>query len=243
MPRSAWRSGSAARDAVRLASRLALRQAARVSTVVPTAVLMATRSAGKLRELGPMLEAAGWRAVDLSMRGIAERPDEEDALETSETFAGNALAKARYFHASSGLPTLADDSGLSCDALGGAPGVHSKRWSNRPELTGAALDAANNALLLSALAEAARAGRASRGARYVCAAAWVDGTREVVALGETRGRILERAEGSGGFGYDPLFWSEELGASFGVATRAEKGAVSHRARAVAAVLEKVREGS
>lgn len=209
----------------------------------PCTVLVATRSEGKLRELTPMLAAAGWGAVTLSAAGIDERAAEEDALETADSFAENALAKARYFFARSGRPTLADDSGLSCDALGGAPGVRSKRWSNRPDLSGAALDAANNAQLLAALDDAARAGRASRAARYVCAAAWVDGARELVAEGATRGRILEGAEGTGGFGYDPLFWSEELGAAFGRTTRAQKGAVSHRARAVAALLEKVREGS
>lgn len=201
-------------------------------------VLVATRNADKLRELAPMLAAQGWEVVDLATAGLDERPVEEEALEVAATFAANALAKGRYFFARSGLPTLADDSGLEVDALGGAPGVHSKRWSSRPELTGAALDAANNARLLSALD-----GAASRAARYVCAAAWVDGSGETVALGETAGRILEAAEGDGGFGYDPLFFSEELGASFGAVSRAEKARVSHRARAVQALLRIVGAGS
>lgn len=211
-------------------------------------LLLATRSAGKRRELEPMLRAHGWDVVDLDGAGLPERPEEEDALEVAETFEENALAKARYFHALSGLPTMADDSGLSCDALGGAPGVRSKRWSARPELDGAALDAANNAMLLSALAGAERSAQvrgaaSTRAARYVCAAAFVDGAREAVARGETTGRILEREEGTGGFGYDPLFYSEELGATFGMVTREEKARVSHRARAVAALLRKVDEGS
>ena len=201
-------------------------------------VLVATRSAGKLRELAPMLAAHGWDAVDLDTAGVEERPAEENALEVAATFAENALAKGRYFHARSGLPTLSDDSGLEVEALGGEPGVRSKRWSNRPELTGDALDAANNARLLSALD-----GAASRAARYVCAAAWVDGSGETVALGETAGRILEAAEGAGGFGYDPLFFSVDLGASFGVVSAAEKARVSHRARAVQALLRIVGAGS
>ena len=201
-------------------------------------VLLATRSAGKLRELAPMLAAHGWDAVDLDAAGIDERPDEEEALEVAATFAENALAKARYFHARSGLPTLADDSGLEVEALGGEPGVRSKRWSDRPDLSGTALDAANNARLLAALD-----GVGSRAARYVCAAAWVHGSGEAVALGETAGRILEVAEGAGGFGYDPLFFSDDLGASFGVVSRGEKAQVSHRARAVAALLRIVGAGS
>ena len=195
-----------------------------------------------------MLLAHGWDVVDLDGAGLSERPEDEDALEIAETFEENALAKARFFHALSGLPTMADDSGLSCDALGGAPGVRSKRWSARPELDGVALDAANNAMLLSALAGAAlsaavRRAAATRAARYVCAAAFVDGAREVVARGETKGWILEREVGTGGFGYDPLFYSDELGATFGMVTREEKARVSHRARAVEALLRKVDEGS
>lgn len=211
-------------------------------------LLLATRSAGKRRELEPMLRAHGWDVVDLDGAGLPERPEEEDALEVAETFEENALAKARYFHALSGLPTVADDSGLSCDDLGGAPGVRSKRWAGHAERDGATLDAVNNAMLLAALAEAelsaaARGVVVTRAARYVCAAVFVDGTRELVARGETTGRILERAEGTGGFGYDPLFFSDDLGAPFGMVSREEKARVSHRARAVDALLRKVDEGS
>lgn len=205
-------------------------------------ILLATRSAGKRREIEPMLAAHGWEVVDLATAGLDERP-EEDGLETAETFAENALLKARYFFGRSGLPTLADDSGLCCDALDDAPGVRSKRWSGRADLTGAALDAANNALLLAALAEAAARGRPSRAARYVCAAAYVDASRALVAEGDTRGRILLEAAGTGGFGYDPLFWSDELQTAFGLVSREVKGEVSHRARAVRALLKKLDEGS
>ncbi len=205
-------------------------------------LLIATRSAGKRRELEPMLRARGFVVVDLAELSLEERP-EEDALEVWPTFEENALAKARYFFARSGVATLADDSGLSCDALDGAPGVRSKRWSGRAELQGQALDDENNAQLLRALAAAALAGRAARTARYVCAAAYVDGARELVLCGETRGRILEVADGAGGFGYDPYFFSDDLGASFGRATREAKGRVSHRARAVDALLSALRAGS
>ncbi|MHB8837496.1 MAG: non-canonical purine NTP pyrophosphatase [Gemmatimonadaceae bacterium] len=209
-------------------------------------VLLATRSEGKRRELEPMLRAHGWDVVDLDHAGLEADAAAEDALETEPTFEGNALAKARHFHARSGLPTIADDSGLSCDALGGAPGVHSRRWGARDGLHGLALDAENNARLLRELA-ARRAtgapGSATRAARYVCAAAFVDDAREAVARGETTGRILECAEGSGGFGYDPLFFSDDLGCAFGLVTRAEKARVSHRARAVEELLRKLEAGS
>ncbi|GMV11216.1 MAG: non-canonical purine NTP pyrophosphatase [Gemmatimonadota bacterium] len=193
-------------------------------------LLVATRSPGKLRELAPLLRSAGYTPVDLATAGIAEAPA-EDAIEGHDTFEANALAKARHFFAISGLPTLADDSGLCVDALGGAPGVRSKRWSARPGLTGQALDDANNAKLLASLPAGG-----TRAARYVCAAAYVDDEGELVCRGETVGRIEEVPRGSGGFGYDPLFWSDDLGRTFGEATRAAKEAVSHRGRAVRAVL-------
>lgn len=196
-----------------------------------TVVLVATRNRGKLRELRPLLAAADYEAIDLDAAGVTPMAA-EDAVECYATFAENALAKARYFHeASGGLPTLADDSGLAVDALGGEPGVRSRRWSGRTDLTGAALDAANNAHLQAALA-----GIASRGARFVCAAAFVDGSSEVVREGETTGRILASPRGSRGFGYDPYFLSDELGVTFAEAEPAAKAEISHRGRAVRAVI-------
>ena len=117
----------------------------------------------------------------------------------------------------------------------GARVCMSKRWSGRLDLTGQALDDENNRLLLEALRD-----RADRRAHYVCAAAYADGARELVVRGEVHGRMLESARGAGGFGYDPYFWSDELGKSFGEATREEKAAVSHRARAFAALLDELR---
>lgn len=197
-------------------------------------MLLATRSAGKVRELRPLLLARGIGVIGLDDAGIAES-DVEDTLEVYATFEENALAKARYFARVSGRPTLADDSGIAVDALGGRPGVMSKRWSGRLDLTGQALDDENNRLLLEALRD-----EPDRRAHYVCAAAYADGARELVVRGEVHGRILESARGSGGFGYDPYFFSDELGKSFGEAAREEKATVSHRARAFALLLDELR---
>ena len=198
-----------------------------------TRVLVATRSAGKLGELLDLLAPTGLVVVDLRQAGIPEAPHEE-AIECFDRFEDNALAKARHFYGIAGIPTLADDSGLAVDALGGRPGVRSKRFSGRTDLTGAALDAANNTLLQAELAP-----HADRSARYVCAAAYVDDERELVTRGEALGTILESPRGSGGFGYDPFFLSSELGRTFAEVERAEKAGVSHRGRAFRALIEAV----
>lgn len=195
--------------------------------------LLATRSAGKLRELLPIFLAHGIEVIDVATAGVEETPS-EDALEVHATFEENALAKARYFHAITGRPTFADDSGLEVDALGSAPGVVSKRWSGRTDLSGQVLDDENNRLLLERLR-----GALDRGARYVCAAAYVDRERELVARGATTGHITEAPCGVNGFGYDPYFFSAELGRTFGEATREAKEAVSHRGRAFRALLSRL----
>jgi XTP/dITP diphosphohydrolase len=196
-------------------------------------VLLATRSEGKLRELRPLFAAAGFGVHDLRDVGVVRSPD-EDMVEAFATFEDNALAKARYFHALTGLPTVADDSGLEIAELSGDPGVRSKRWSGRDDLTGQALDDANNAKLLVALPEVTRPH-----ARYVCAAAFCDGAREEVVRGETAGTIVRDARGAEGFGYDPYFLSDELGATFGESSREAKERVSHRGRAFRALLEQL----
>jgi XTP/dITP diphosphohydrolase len=199
-------------------------------------VVLATRSEGKRRELAPLLASAGWDALTLDDMGVPETP-EEDALEVFDTFEGNAIAKARWFVSRcGGLPVLADDSGLCVDALDGRPGVHSKRWSGRADLTGAALDAANNAFLLGALAQAAAQGNTSREGAYVCVVAWADDDGVRTARGESRGTLLAAPRGDGGFGYDPYFWSGELRMTFAEATREAKAAVSHRGRALRGLL-------
>jgi XTP/dITP diphosphohydrolase len=217
-------------------------------------ILVATRSAGKLRELVPLLAEFGYRGISLDDAGIPERPEEND-IECFTTFEENACAKAEYFaKRSGGRPVLADDSGLCVDALDGAPGVYSKRWSGSTA-TAEELDDANNARLLEALAPYHGL---QRGAAYVCVAAIApshapdappsptpadqDALRREVARspsclwarGETRGWIALVPLGSNGFGYDPYFSSEELGKTFGRATTEEKARVSHRARAVRA---------
>lgn len=199
-------------------------------------MLLATRSAGKIRELRAIF--ASWHIEILGLADVGEAPDPaEEALESAATFEDNALAKARWFHRRTRMPTVADDSGLCVDALGGAPGVHSKRWSGRTDLEGQALDDANNALLLTKL-EGAR----TRRAHYVCAAAYCDGAHEIVERGESAGAITERPRGSGGFGYDPYFLSDDLGRTFAEVSRETKSAVSHRARAFSRLLSRLTSG-
>jgi len=195
-------------------------------------LLIATRSEGKLRELNGILAAAGLRAVNLSQARIEETAAEE-GIECFDTFEENALAKARYFHALSGMPTLADDSGLCVDALNGAPGVWSKRFSGRDDLSGQDLDDANNAKLMSEMASAF-----NLKAEYKCAAAFVGNGVESVEMGEVRGEIIRDPRGANGFGYDPYFLSSELALTFGEATTEAKEAISHRGRAFRALLQK-----
>ena len=202
-----------------------------------TALLVATRSEGKLREIRPMFAAAGITLVSFDELEI-EESDEENGLEPYDTFEENALSKARYFYeVSGGIPTVADDSGLEVDALGGQPGVRSKRWAGRTDLRGLQLDEANNQALLASLANVG-----ATGARYVCVAAYVDVGQELTARGETAGTIIRAPRGSQGFGYDPYFLSAELGRTFGESTSVEKERVSHRGRAFRDLLARIRAG-
>jgi XTP/dITP diphosphohydrolase len=193
--------------------------------------LLATRSEGKLRELMPLFRSRGLSAVTLSDVGAQESPEEE-GIEVWESFEENALAKARYFSRLCGMPTIADDSGLCVEALGGEPGVRSRRWSGRADLHGRELDEANNRHLLERLR-----GSGAREASYVCVAAFVDSQREFTARGECHGRIIELPRGQNGFGYDPYFFSAELGRTFGEASREEKEEISHRGRAFRRLLD------
>lgn len=198
-------------------------------TDVPRSVVVATRNRGKRDEWRALFEEARIGVESLDDVGLLEDAAEE-ALERHESFEENARAKARWFAARlPGRAVIADDSGLVVDALGGAPGVRSKRWAGS-DATGAALDAANNAALLVALASHRDA--TARVARYVCVAVCVQQHREWVARGACEGRILDVARGTAGFGYDPYFWSDDLGETFGEATRAAKASVSHRGRAM-----------
>ena len=210
-------------------------------------ILLATRSSGKLRELSEILRDFNLNVIDVGAAGIPQSA-EEDAIESFPTFEENALAKARYFHAQSGgMPTLADDSGVVVDALGGAPGVLSKRFSGRSDLSGTELDAANNAKLMAEIAriDAERfergEGTAPRTARYVCVAAFVSSRGELIRDGKIEGRIIEYPRGAGGFGYDPYFESPELRGTFAEAGWSLKSRVSHRGRAFRALLPALRE--
>lgn len=201
----------------------------------PARVVLATRNPGKLRELSAMFAEAGIALDDLAAVGLDEEDPAEDDLEVFETFEQNARAKARFFASRvPGAFVVADDSGLEVSALGGAPGVRSKRWSGSGE-SGSALEAANNAHLLSSLG-----GVADRTAAYVSVVVCTDGVREWSARGECLGRILMRPRGAGGFGYDPLFWSDDLQRTFAEVTREAKAAVSHRGRAFIALLQLLR---
>ncbi len=204
--------------------------------------LIATRSAGKLRELRAILSAFGVEIVDPSALRIPQS-QAEDSLERYDTFEENALAKARYFfELAGGLPTFGDDSGMCVDALGGEPGVYSKRWSGREDLAGRALDDANNAKLVAQMQEAFRRDPAHNtdAARYVCVAAFKDSAGEVIRRGEIEGRVLLRPRGSGGFGYDPYFEAPDLGGTFAESSIENTASSSHRARAFRALLSALR---
>lgn len=203
----------------------------------PRRLLVATRSPGKTREIRELFAGLPLRIVFPDDLGL-ERLPEEEGLEETDTYAGNAVAKARHFLGRGGLPVVADDSGIEVDALRGAPGVYSARFA---ALAGAAgsgqdTDAANNALLLDRLAGVPEAGR---GARYRCVVAYLESPSAGPEIVEAtcEGRILAVPRGSGGFGYDPLFFSEDLQRGFGEVAPATKHRVSHRGRAFRALIE------
>ena len=194
----------------------------------PPPVLVATRSAHKLREIRGLLADLPVRLLGPEDLGLSEHEEEED-LEPFDTFARNALSKAKYFHRRSSLPVLADDSGLCVDALGGGPGVRTRRFAP-PELVARwGRDEANNRWLLEQLEGV---GGDRRGAHYRCAVALTDDLRHEVVEGIVRGRIARRPGGSGGFGYDPLFVPEGHDRTYAELPAAVKKATSHRAKAV-----------
>ena len=188
-------------------------------------LLIASNNAGKVREMRELL--SGHFDEILSMRDAGlELEVEEDG----ETFSANAEKKAREICEASGMAALADDSGLCVEALGGAPGVYSARFSG---VHGD--DEANIRVLLEKMQ-----GQENRRCKFVSAVVlrFPDG-RQLEAEGEVRGILLDRKVGTNGFGYDPIFYSEELGKSFGEASAEEKNAISHRARALADLLRQL----
>jgi XTP/dITP diphosphohydrolase len=189
-------------------------------------LLLATRNAGKLAELRRLLADA---VPGVEVVGLRDVEDYPEAPETGATFADNALLKAREAVRYTGLPAVADDSGIAVDALNGMPGVLSARWSGRH-----GDDDANTALLLGQLADVPDE---RRGAAFVCAAALVtpDGTEEVLER-EWRGAVIREKRGTNGFGYDPVFVPEGLSLSSAELEPAEKDARSHRGQAFAALV-------
>ena len=194
-------------------------------------LLLATRNAGKLAELQRLLASA---VPGVEVVGLRDVPEYPEAPETGATFAENALLKAREAVRYTGLPAVADDSGIAVDALNGMPGVLSARWSGRH-----GDDAANTALLLGQLADVPDE---RRGAAFVCAAALVtpDGA-EAVLERQWRGRVVREPRGTNGFGYDPVFVPEGLEITSAELSPAEKDARSHRGQAFTALLPVVAE--
>ena len=191
-------------------------------------VVLASSNPGKLAELNALLQPAGLQVVSQDALGV--EPPEETGL----TFVENALIKARAACAATGLPALADDSGVVVDALGGAPGVHSARYAGD-----GASDADNVAKLLDALEDVAAP---ERTAAFVCAIVYLRHARDpcpIVCEGVWEGRILDVARGAGGFGYDPVFFVASLGRTAAELSRAEKNAVSHRGQALVKLLDRL----
>jgi XTP/dITP diphosphohydrolase len=196
-----------------------------------TRLLLATRNAGKLAELRRLLESA---VPGVEVVGLKDVDDYPEAPETGATFGQNALLKAREAVRYTGLPAVADDSGLTVDALNGMPGVLSARWSGRH-----GDDDANTALLLGQLADVPDE---RRGAAFVCAAALVtpDGTERVLER-QWRGTVIREKRGSNGFGYDPVFVPEGLSLTSAELEPEEKDARSHRGQAFAALVPVIAE--
>jgi XTP/dITP diphosphohydrolase len=191
----------------------------------PLRVLIATHNEGKKREYAELLADTGAELVSLADVGI-----EQSIPEEGETYAENAVLKARGYAALSGMLTLADDSGIEVDALGGGPGVHTARYAGE-----GASDADRNALLLRSVAGVPEEARTAR-FRCVIALAWPSGRTEVVE-GVVEGRIAPEPRGEHGFGYDPIFYVPAYGRTMAELPEEVKNRISHRARAAAAAAQ------
>ncbi len=191
-------------------------------------LVIASNNPGKLREFERMLAPLGIEVLTQAQLGISE------AEEPHCTFVENALAKARHVSRESGLPALADDSGICVDALGGAPGVFSARYAGDNPKS----DRRNNDKLLQDMQ-----GVADRRAHYYCVLVLVrhaDDPQPIIAEGEWQGEIAQEERGDGGFGYDPMFWLPELGRMSAELSHDEKAQLSHRAKALKVLLEKLK---
>jgi XTP/dITP diphosphohydrolase len=204
-------------------------------------VVLATRNAGKLRELARILGAEDSGGAQIRLVGLDEFPGAPDVPETGATFEENALIKARAIASYTGWPAVADDSGLCVDALSGMPGVLSARWAGAH-----GDDKANLELVLAQLAGVPDT---RLGAQFVCAAALVvpgavaPGAREWVVTGRVEGRLIRSPRGSGGFGYDPIFLPDGFGQTTAEMTAEAKDAISHRGRAFRALAPFITAGS
>ena len=203
---------------------------------VDNTVVLATRNAAKLRELARILTQEGAEdhgGTQIALAGLDEFPGAPDVPETGATFEANALLKARAIAHYTGLPAVADDSGLCVDALNGMPGVRSARWAG-----GHGDDRANLDLVLAQVADVPDA---RLGAQFVCAAALVvpgsgpHGSGEWVVTGRVEGRLIRVPRGSGGFGYDPIFLPDGFDQTTAEMTAEAKDAISHRGRAFRAL--------
>jgi len=197
-------------------------------------VVLASNNPGKLKEFSAILSSVGMNMVPQGELGVSE------AEEPYATFVENALTKARHASAATGLPALADDSGLCVDALSGAPGVYSARYAAMNE-GGQKSDSANNRLLVSRLA-----GVANRQASYIAVLVYVrsvDDPRPIIAEGIWQGEIVDMPRGGHGFGYDPHFHLPELGQTVAELEPSVKNSISHRAQALKKLLQALREQS
>lgn len=194
-------------------------------------LILATRNAHKVIELKAILADAG---LDLDLVGADAYPEIPDVKETGVTFAENALLKAHALATATGLPAVADDSGLCVDVLGGAPGIFSARWAGSH-----GDDAANLDLLLAQLSDI---GEEHRAAHFECAAALaLPGGAERVVNGQLRGTLRYAPSGAGGFGYDPILQPDGDTRTCAELTADEKNAISHRGKAFRALAPAVRE--
>jgi XTP/dITP diphosphohydrolase len=191
-------------------------------------LVIASNNLGKLAEFQLMLAPLDIEVVTQAELGISE------AEEPHHTFIENAIAKARHVSLASGLPALADDSGICVDALKGMPGVLSARYSGFPKS-----DERNNLALLEAMEP-----HTDRRAHYCCVLVlmhWAGDSQPIIAEGEWHGEIAREPRGAGGFGYDPLFWLPDLGKMSAELTHDEKHAISHRGKAMKVLLEKLQD--
>jgi XTP/dITP diphosphohydrolase len=193
-------------------------------------IVLASRNAKKLKEMQALLAPLGWTAR------LASEFTDEAAEETAPSFVENALLKARHASRVSGLPAIADDSGLEVDALNGAPGVRSARYAGEQ-----ADDVQNNQKLLAALVDVPDEKRGARFVSVITLLRHEEDPTPVIAQGYWQGRILREARGSNGFGYDPLFFVPEQNCSSAELPAELKNRISHRARAAASLLEQLRE--